>query len=102
MGVRLGACLFDCQVYRRMAERPEPIRGLMPEGRDTLKPTVTRILRAFADYSLVLIKGGDGRLMQREFARPNSVQQQILEVLELPHPEVLFGEPFQALNSRGG
>src|SRR6266481_4965911 len=98
----LVAGLIERQIRRALAERHEPIHGLMPEGRDTLKPTVARILRAFADYSLVLIKGGDGRLMQREFARPNSVQQQILEVLELPHPEVLFGEPFQALNSRGG
>jgi hypothetical protein len=98
----LVAGLLERQIRRALAERHEPIYGLMPEGRDTLKPTVTRILRAFADYSLVLIKGGDGRLVQREFAWPNSVQQQILEVLELPHPKVLFGEPFQALNSRGG
>jgi hypothetical protein len=92
---------LERQMRRVLAERHEPIYGLMPEGRDTLKPTVTRILRAFADARLVLIKGRDGRLMQREFARPNSVQQPILEVLELPHPEVLFGEPFQALTSRG-
>jgi len=98
----LVAGLLERQIRRVLAERHEPIYGLMPEGRDTLKPTVTRILRAFADYSLVLIKGGDGHPVQREFARPNSVQQQILEVLELPHPKVLFGEPFQALNSRGG
>jgi transposase len=98
----LVAGLLERQIRRVLAERHEPIDGLMPEGRDTLKPTVTRILRAFADDSLVLIKGRDGRLMQREFARPNSVQQPILEVLELPHPEVWFGEPFQALTSRGG
>jgi hypothetical protein len=102
MGGCLVAGLLERQIRRALVERHEPIYGLMPEGRDTLKPTVTRILRAFADYRLVLIKGGDGRLVQREFARPNSVQQPSLEVRELPHPTVVFGEPFQALNSRGG
>jgi transposase len=88
----LVAGLIERQIRRTLAERHEPIDGLMPEGRDTLKPTVARILRAFADYSLVLLKRADGRLVGRQFARPNSVQQQILEVLEIPHPEVLFGE----------
>jgi len=98
----LVAGLIERQIRRALAERHEPIHGLMPEGRDTLKPSVTRILRAFADYSLVLIKRMDGRLLQREFARPNPVQQQILEVLELPHPEALFREPFQALHPPRG
>src|SRR5207245_1678909 len=89
----LVAGLIERQIRRALAERHEPIHGLMPEGRDTLKPTVARILRAFADYSLVLIKWADGRLLQRQFARPNPVQQQILNVLEMPHPEALFGEP---------
>jgi transposase len=88
----LVAGLIERQIRRTLAERYEPIHGLMPEGRDTLKPTVARILRAFADYSLVLLKRADGHLVGRQFARPNPVQQQILEVLEIPHPEVLFGE----------
>jgi transposase len=98
----LVAGLIERQIRRVLAARHEPIHGLMPEGRDTLKPTVTRILRAFADYSLVLIKRADGHLVRREFAQPNPVQQQILEVLELPHPEALFRELVQALNSPGG
>ena len=89
----LVAGLIERQIRRALAERHEPIHGLMPEGRDTLKPTVARLLRAFADYSLVLIKWADGRLLQRQFARPNPVQQQILNVLEMPHPEALLGEP---------
>jgi transposase len=98
----LVAGLIERQIRRVLAARHEPIHGLMPEGRDTLKPTVPRILRAFADYSLVLIKRADGHLVRREFAQPNPVQQQILEVLELPHPEALFRELVQALNSPGG
>ena len=41
----------------------------------------------------MLIKWADGRLLQRQLARPNPVQQQILNVLEMPHPEALLGEP---------
>ena len=87
----LVAGLIERQIRRVLAERHEPIRGLMPEGRDTLKPTVPRLLRAFADYSIVLIKGMDGRLLGRAFAQLNSVQEQILDCLEFPTPEVLFG-----------
>ncbi len=87
----LVAGLIERQIRRVLAERHEPIRGLMPEGRDTLKPTVPRLLRAFADYSIVLIKGMDGRLLGRALAQLNSVQEQILDCLEFPTPEVLFG-----------
>jgi transposase len=87
----LIAGLIERQVRRALAERHEPIHGLMPEGRDNLKPTVPRILQAFAHYSLVLIKRPDGRLVQRQFARPDAVQQQILNVLGLPSPAELFG-----------
>lgn len=87
----LVAGLIERQIRRALAARHEPIHGLMPEGRDTLQPTVARILRAFADYSLVLLKRADGRLVRRQFARLNAVQQQILDVLEIPCPEALFG-----------
>lgn len=98
----LVAGLIERQIRRALAERQAPIRGLMPEGRDTLKPTVPRILRAFADYSIVLIKGGDGRVRRREFAQPTSVQAQLLDVLGLPPPALMFSEPLQALNGPGG
>jgi transposase len=87
----LVAGLIERQIRRALAARHDPIHGLMPEGRDTLQPTVARILRAFADYSLVLLKRADGRLVRRQFARLNAVQQQILDVLEIPYPEALFG-----------
>ena len=87
----LVAGLIERQIRRALAARHEPIHGFMPEGRDTLKPTGARILRAFADYSLVLLKRADGCLVGRQFARPNAVQQQILDVLEIPCPEALFG-----------
>ena len=87
----LVAGLSERQMRRALAARHDPIHGFMPEGRDTLQPTGARILRAFADYSLVLLKRADGRLVRRQFARLNAVQQQILDVLEIPYPEALFG-----------
>lgn len=98
----LVAGLIERQIRRALAERQAPIEGLMPEGRDTLKPTVPRILRAFADYSIVLIKGADGRVRHREFAQPTSVQAQLLEVLNLPHPALMFSQPLSGLNGPGG
>jgi hypothetical protein len=84
--------LIERQVRRALAERHEPLHGLMPEGRDTLKPTVPRILQAFAHYSLVLIQYADGSLVRRQLARPSAAQQQILNLLDLPSPAELFGK----------
>lgn len=89
----LIAGLIERQVRRVLAQQQEPIHGLMPEGRDTLKPTIPRILKAFAHYSIVHIKQKDGCLVQRKFAKLDSVQQQILSVLGLPYPAELFGQP---------
>ena len=98
----LVAGLIERQIRRVLAERQAPIVGLMPEGRDTLRPSVARILRAFGDYSLVVIQTADGRLLGRQVARPNRVQQQILEILGLPHPEVLFGGSLFVASAPGG
>ena len=58
----LVAGVLARQMRRALAERHEPIPGLMPAGRDTLTPTVARILRAVADDSLVRLTWADGRL----------------------------------------
>lgn len=86
----LVAGLIERQVRQALAERQEPIHGLMPEGRDNLKPTVTRILKAFAHYSIVCLLHADGSLAGWQFAKLNAVQQQILDVLGWPSPEELF------------
>src|SRR5438128_4009830 len=70
----LVAGLLERQIRRALAERHEPIYGLMPEGRDTLKPTVTRILRAFADDSLVRITGRHRPPVQAEFGAHHWVE----------------------------
>ncbi|MBC8229562.1 hypothetical protein H8E77_08460 [bacterium] len=65
----LVAGLIERQIRRALAERQEPIHALMPEGRDNLKPTVARILKAFAHYSIVHIKQTDSSLVQRRFTQ---------------------------------
>jgi transposase len=86
----LVAGLIERQVRRVLAELRRPIRGLMPEGRDNLRPTVARLFKAFADYSLVVVQDAQGRLVETRFARLNPVQEQIWQVLGLPQPAVLF------------
>jgi transposase len=87
----LVAGLIERQVRRVLAERQAPIHGLMPEGRDNLRPTVPRILKAFAHYSIVLVRNADGNLLGSQFAKLDAVQQQILDVLGFPSPADLFG-----------
>ena len=86
----LVAGLIERQVRRAVAQLQQPIKGLMPEGRDTLRPTVGRLFKAFADYSLVLVKDAQGRTMTSRFARLNPVQAQILTLLGLPRPVEIF------------
>jgi hypothetical protein len=89
----LVAGLIERQIRRALTERQEPLHGLMPEGRDHLKPTIARILQVFAHYSVVRIRYPDGSLAGRHFAKLDTVQQQILDVLGLPSPAELFARP---------
>jgi transposase len=89
----LVAGLIERQVRRALAERRQPITGLMPEGRDTLRPTVERLFKAFADYSLVQVKDACGQVVESRFARLNPVQAYILKMIGLPQPAELFAQP---------
>jgi len=89
----LIAGLIERQVRRALAERQQPITGLMPEGRDTLHPTVARLFKAFTDYSLVQGKDAHGRVVEARFARLTPVQAQILQMIGLPQPAALFAQP---------
>src|SRR5215831_2464823 len=92
----LVAGLIERQVRRALAALQQPLTGLMPEGRDTLHPTVARLFKAFADYSLVQVKDARGRVVESRFARLNPVQAQILKMLGLPQPAELFTQPVLA------
>ena len=89
----LMAGLIERQVRRALAALQQPLKGLMPEGRDSLRPTVTRLFKAFADYSLVQVKEACGRVVESRLARLNPVQAHILELLGLPQPAELFAQP---------
>jgi len=89
----LIAGLIGRQVRRALAERQQPITGLMPEGRDTLHPTVARLFKAFTDYSLVQVKDARGRVVEARFARLTPAQAQILQMIGLPQPAELFAQP---------
>lgn len=92
----LIAGLIERQVRRALAELQHPITGLMPEGRDTLHPTVARLFKSFADYSLGQVKNACGRVVESRFARLNPVQAHILKLLGLPRPAELFAQPMLA------
>ena len=68
------------------------LKGLMPEERDTLRPTVERLFKAFADYGLVQVRDEEGQTVTSRFARLNPVQEQILKVLGLPRPAQVFAK----------
>ena len=87
----LVAGLLERQVRQALTARQEPIHGLMPEGRDTLRPTIPRILKAFAQYSLVTVRNQAGVIVAQQFGKLNAVQAQILQVLEIAHPAAVFG-----------
>jgi len=89
----LVAGLIERQVRRVVAKLQQPIKGLMPEGRDTLRPTVKRLFKAFADYGLLPVKDAQGRTVTSRFARLDPVQEQILKVLGLPGPAEIFARP---------
>src|SRR5262249_2265168 len=62
-------------------------------GRDTLHPSVERLFKAFADYSLVQVREACGRGVESRFARLNPVQAHILGLLGLPRAAGLFAQP---------
>ncbi len=90
MAAAMVACLIERQVRRAVAQSQEPTRGLMPEGRDNLRPTVERIFKVFATYSVVMAKRPGGELLGVEFATLTPVQRQILQALSLPEPAQVF------------
>jgi hypothetical protein len=79
------------QIYLPVDFCGTAIKGLMPEGRDTLHPTIGRIFKVFAQYSLIRFKEVSGKIVRRQFAKLDAVQQQILALLDLPEPAQIFG-----------
>jgi transposase len=81
----LVATLLEQEVRRWIAETGQVLEGLMPEKRDTVHPTATALLRAFADYAWVVVRQADG-MEEVHHPRLRPVQQQIWDILELSLP----------------
>jgi transposase len=81
----LIAGLIEQEVRRWIAQTGCWVRGLMPEGRDSPYPTARKLLRAFADYTLVIARHADGASVAH-YPKLRPVQQQIWDILKLPPP----------------
>jgi transposase len=79
----LLAGLLEAQVRHWIGETGCLVTGLKPEGRDNAYPTAKAMLRAFADYTLVVIKQGGGQETVH-YPKLRPVQQQIWDILKLP------------------
>lgn len=79
----LVAGLLEATVRHWIRETGELLAGLMPERRDNAYPTAKAMLRAFADYALVLVRQSDGSEAVH-YPKLHPVQQQIWEILRLP------------------
>ena len=76
----LLASLIEYHVRQHIAGSKKPLKGLMPENRDTPYPTAEKLLKAFQDYSLVIARFSDGRY-QVYYPKPRPIQRQILDIL---------------------
>jgi transposase len=79
----LVASLMEAQVRQWIADTGCLVTGLKPEGRDNAYPTATAILRAFADYTLVLLRHPSGQYTIH-YPKLRPAQQQLWEILKLP------------------
>lgn len=79
----LVAGLVEYQVRRHIAESGQLLRGLMPEKRDNPYPTAEKLLKAFQDYTLVVVRYPDGR-EELHYPKLRPVQQQIWNIIGLP------------------
>ena len=72
---------------RWIQDTGQRVRGLMPERRDNSYPTARALLRAFADYALVLVSHSAGAA-ETHYPKLRPVQQQIWDIMgldPLPH-----------------
>lgn len=78
----LVAMLLEFEVRRLLKEQNKKIEGLRPEGRKDPAPTAKSLLRAFSDYSLVIVKHADGK-QETHYPKFRLVSQQIWDLLNL-------------------
>jgi len=76
----LVAALLEHQVRRWIAKTGRTLKGLMPEKRDNRYPTAKALLRAFADYALVIVRR-KGRRPEVHWPELRPVQKQICRIM---------------------
>lgn len=79
----LLAALLELQVRRWLAKQGQSLSGLRPGPRRTARPTAEALLRAFADYALVVVRCARGRV-EVHLPKLRPLQQQIWNALQLP------------------
>lgn len=79
----LLAALVEHQVRAWIARTGALVHGVMPDKRDTSRPTATALLRTFHDYALVLIHSPDGSI-SAHLPKFRPVQHQIWSIMGLP------------------
>ena len=78
----LVASLLEYHVRRHIAQTGQRLRGLMPENRDNNYPTARKLLQAFQDYTIVVVRSADGQETVH-WPKLRSIQQQICTILGL-------------------
>lgn len=81
----LVAALLEYQIRRQIAQTGQLLNGLMPENRDNPYPTAKKMLQAFQDYALVIVRHADGH-EDIHFPKLRPVQQQIWDMMGLSPP----------------
>jgi transposase len=81
----LVAALLEYQIRRQIAQTGQLLNGLMPEHRDNPYPTAAKMLKAFQDYALVIVRHADGH-EDIHFPKLRPVQQQIWDLMGLSPP----------------
>jgi len=76
----LLASLIEYRVRQEIAANKKLLKGLMPENRDNPYPTAEKLLKAFQDYTIVILRYPDGQ-EEIHYPKLRPVQQQILGLL---------------------
>ncbi len=82
----LVAALLEYHIRRQIAQTGQLLNGLMPENRDNPYPTAAKMLKAFQDYALVIVRHADGH-EDVHFPKLRPVQQQIWDLMGLSPPQ---------------
>lgn len=82
----LIATLIEHHVRQEISKNKKLLKGLMPENRDNPYPTAEKLLKAFQDYAIVVIRFADG-CHEVHYPKTRPIQRQILDILATLPPK---------------